>query len=58
MHDIKSSPFTENLLTIDKYHGCWEQIKRGALGKSGKEKRPNICPEFLCSGQADAGRAA
>ena len=40
---------------------CWEQNKRGPgepLGKKGKEKGLNVRPEFLCSGQADSGRAA
>jgi hypothetical protein len=41
---------------------CWKQNKGGgglgALRKSGKEKGPKVQPEFLCSGQVDAGRAA
>jgi hypothetical protein len=43
-------------------YGCWEQKKGGEVGspgeKWGREKGPNFWPEFLCSGQADAGRAA
>ena len=31
---------------------------REAQGEVGEEKGPNIQPEFLCSGQADTGRAA
>ena len=50
-------PASENTRKVIKAVG--NKIRRGGVGeKWGREKGPNDRSEFLCSGQADAGRAS
>ena len=53
--------FGNGILARALHHLLGTKI-RGALGRlwgrRGREKGPNVWAEFLCSGQADAGRVA